>query len=248
MLNFRSVSKTFPNGTRALQNISFDLQKGEIVALLGGSGCGKSTLLRIIAGLEAASSGELRFEGDALTGPDRRIGIIFQEPRLLPWLNVAKNIAFGLKDLPPARIRAQVERALAIVGMSEKASALPRELSGGQAQRVAILRALAPDPELLLLDEPFSALDPFTRSELHSHLLDIREKSAIRPTMLIVTHDIDEAIVLADRILVMQPHPGRITQEILVQRPRPRARGQEGFEALRSRILAALDHSESLPL
>ncbi|MGY4449426.1 ABC-type nitrate/sulfonate/bicarbonate transport system ATPase subunit [Bradyrhizobium sp. i1.3.1] len=149
----------------------------------------------------------MTLDSEAINSPHAKIGIIFQEPRLLPWLSVADNIGFGLADLPATERREKVARALARVGLTDKAQAWPRELSGGQAQRVAIARALVPQPEVLLLDEPFSALDAFTRRDLQDHLLDLWADT--RPTLILVTHDVDEAVVLADRVLVMRPRPGR---------------------------------------
>ena len=166
MLALDRVSKTYPNGVEALARFTAEIRQGEIVAIIGGSGCGKSTLLRAIAGLDRASSGTVTIDEEAVVSPHAKIGIIFQEPRLLPWLSVADNIGFGLADLPAAERRARVARALERVGLTDKARAWPRELSGGQAQRVAIARALVPQPEVLLLDEPFSALDAFTRRDL----------------------------------------------------------------------------------
>ncbi len=181
MLALDRVSKTYPNGVQALARFSAEIKQGEIVAIIGGSGCGKSTLLRAIAGLDRASAGTVTLDSEAISSPHAKIGIIFQEPRLLPWLSVADNIGFGLADLPAAERREKVARALARVGLADKAQAWPRELSGGQAQRVAIARALVPQPEVLLLDEPFSALDAFTRSDLQDHLLDLWADT--RPTL-----------------------------------------------------------------
>ena len=176
-----------------------------------------------------------------ITTPHPKIGIIFQEPRLLPWLSVADNIAFGLSDLPADVRREKVARALARVGLAEKAGAWPRELSGGQAQRVAIARALVPQPEVLLLDEPFSALDAFTRRDLQDHLLDLWADT--RPTLVLVTHDVDEAVVLADRVLVMRPRPGRLFEAIDINLARPRDRNSPHFDAFKRRVLTALDRS-----
>jgi sulfonate transport system ATP-binding protein len=192
MLVLDRVGKVYPNGVHALKRFSAEIGRGEIVAIIGGSGCGKSTLLRAIAGLDRATSGTASLDGVAIAEPHAKIGIIFQEPRLLPWLSVADNIGFGLSDLPAETRREKVGRSLARVGLTDKASAWPRELSGGQAQRVAIARALVPQPEVLLLDEPFSALDAFTRRDLQDHLLDLWADT--RPTLVLVTHDVDEAV------------------------------------------------------
>jgi sulfonate transport system ATP-binding protein len=241
MLVLDRVGKTYPNGVHALEAISLDVRPGEIVAIVGGSGCGKSTLLRAVCGLDIATSGAVLLDGAAIRAPHEKIGVVFQEPRLLPWLTVADNVGFGLGHLPKQERDARVRAALARVGLSDKARVWPRELSGGQAQRVAIARALVPQPEVLLLDEPFSALDAFTRADLQDHLLDLWADS--RPTLVLVTHDVDEAVVLADRILVMKPRPGRIFEEIASELPRPRDRQSVAFEIAKRRVLAALDRS-----
>jgi sulfonate transport system ATP-binding protein len=241
MLALRHVGKTYPSGVRALEAVSIDVEPGEIVAVIGGSGCGKSTLLRAICGLDRPTQGSVLFDDDEITEPQAKIGIIFQEPRLLPWLSVEDNVGFGLAALPKAERNARVRRALDRVGLSEKARVWPRELSGGQAQRVAIARALVAQPEVLLLDEPFSALDAFTRVDLQDHLLDLWADQ--KPTLVHVTHDVDEAIVLADRIVVMRPRPGRIADQIEIDLPRPRDRQSAAFDFAKRRVLAALDRS-----
>ena len=241
MLALDRVGKTYPNGVHALERFSADIRPGEIVAIIGGSGCGKSTLLRAVAGLDRASTGTVTLDGAVITAPHAKIGIIFQEPRLLPWLSVADNIGFGLSELPAGARREKVARALARVGLADKAKAWPRELSGGQAQRVAIARALVPQPEVLLLDEPFSALDAFTRRDLQDHLLDLWNDT--RPTLILVTHDVDEAVVLADRVLVMRPRPGRLFEEIKINLARPRDRNSPLFDNFKRRVLTALDRS-----
>jgi sulfonate transport system ATP-binding protein len=241
MLALDRVGKTYPNGVHALERFSADIRPGEIVAIIGGSGCGKSTLLRAIAGLDRASTGTVTLDDTAITSPHEKIGIIFQEPRLLPWLSVADNVGFGLEGRPRAERRERVARALARVGLADKADNWPRELSGGQAQRVAIARALVPRPAVLLLDEPFSALDAFTRTDLQDHLLKLWAEE--KPTLVLVTHDVEEAIVLADRILVMKPRPGRIYEEIVADLPRPRDRQSAAFDFAKRRVLAALDRS-----
>ncbi|HET9902679.1 MAG TPA: ABC transporter ATP-binding protein [Xanthobacteraceae bacterium] len=241
MLALDRVGKTYPNGVHALDNVTLTVQPGEIVAIVGGSGCGKSTLLRAVSGLDGPTHGSVTLDGEIITEPHAKIGIIFQEPRLLPWLTVAGNVGFGLADRPKGERAERVGEALARVGLSEKAGVWPRELSGGQAQRVAIARALVPRPEVLLLDEPFSALDAFTRADLQDHLLTLW--ADLKPTLVIVTHDVEEAIVLADRIIVMRPRPGRIYEEIEADLPRPRDRQSAAFDFVKRRVLAALDRS-----
>jgi sulfonate transport system ATP-binding protein len=241
VLSIENVGKVYPNGVHALDGIDIGVAPGEVVVVVGGSGCGKSTLLRAICGLDAPTQGCIALDGVEITAPQEKIGIIFQEPRLLPWLTVADNVAFGIAHLPRAEREARVARVLERVGLAEKAHVWPRELSGGQAQRVAIARALVPRPEVLLLDEPFSALDAFTRADLQEHVLALW--SDLKPTLIMVTHDVDEAVVLADRIVVMRPRPGRIMTEIDADLPRPRDRQSAAFDFVKRRVLAALDRS-----
>src|ERR1700683_2278512 len=241
MLVLDRLSKTYPNGVHALGGVSIEVELGEIVAVIGGSGCGKSTLLRAISGLDPASDGTVVLDGETITAPHEKIGIIFQEPPLLPWLKVADNVGFGLGDRRKEERATRVAVALRRVGLADKAGVWPRELSGGQAQRVAIARALVPRPEVLLLDEPFSALDAFTRTDLQDHLLGLW--ADFKPTLILVTHDVDEAIVLADRVMVMRPRPGRIFEQIAVDLPRPRDRQSAAFDFVKRRVLATLDRS-----
>lgn len=245
MLTLDHVGKTYPNGVRALDGITLDVKPAEIVAIVGGSGCGKSTLLRAVSGLDTPSQGRILLDGEQVTQPHEKIGMIFQEPRLLPWLTVADNVGFGLEHRPKRQREGLTAAALVRVGLTDKAKMWPRELSGGQAQRVAIARALVPHPEVLLLDEPFSALDAFTRADLQDHLLDLW--ADLRPILILVTHDVDEAVVLADRIMVMRPQPGRIYEEIVSELPRPRDRQSAAFDFVKRRVLAALDRSLAKP-
>jgi len=241
MLSIESIDKTYPNGTQALSRANLTVAEGEIVAVVGGSGCGKSTLLRLAAGLEGATRGRIRLDGEIIKAPRTEVGLVFQEPRLLPWLTVAQNIGFGLYDRPRAEREQRVAEVLQRVGLAEYAGRWPRELSGGQAQRVAIARALAPRPKVLLLDEPFSALDAFTRASLQEHVLDLWE--AFRPTLVLVTHDVEEAAFLADRVVVMRPRPGRFVAEIDLGLSRPRDRYGSAVETAKRKILRALDLS-----
>jgi sulfonate transport system ATP-binding protein len=245
MLVLDALSKTYSDGTEALRNVSLTARDGEIVALLGGSGCGKTTLLRLVAGLDQPSQGRIALDGQELAGPHPGIGVIFQEPRLFPWLSVADNIAFGLEGKSAFEREGLVANALTRVGLPEMGARWPRELSGGQQQRVAIARALITRPRLLLMDEPFSALDPTTRGALHRHLLALWGES--RPTILFVTHDVEEAVALADRIVVMQPNPGRLSVELHSVLARPRDRLSPGFETLVRDALKAIDRTVSQP-
>ena len=241
MLVLEHLSKTYPNGVRALHDVSLEVDRGEILVIIGGSGCGKSTLLRLVCGLDQPTHGMVDLDGDRITAPHERIGVVFQEPRLLPWLAVADNVGFGLTHLPHAERRRRVRAALERVGLVDKAGVWPRELSGGQAQRASIARALINRPEVMLLDEPFSALDAFTRIDLQDHLLDLWADA--KPTLVVVTHDVDEAIVLADRVVVMSPRPGRVFAEIDADLPRPRDRQSAAFDFAKRRVMAALDRS-----
>jgi sulfonate transport system ATP-binding protein len=241
MLSFETLSKTYADGTRALSAITASVAAGEILALVGGSGCGKTTLLRLIAGLDRPSAGRILLGGEAIHEPRADVGVIFQEPRLFPWLSVTDNVAFGLSHLSAFEREGLVTNALVRVGLAGYEKRWPRELSGGQQQRVAIARALITRPKLLLMDEPFSALDATTRASLHGHLLALWEES--RPTVVMVTHDVEEAVTLADRIIVMQPKPGRIFDELDNPLARPRDRLSPAFEASKREVLRTLDRS-----
>jgi sulfonate transport system ATP-binding protein len=238
MLEIDRLFKKFDD-TVALSGIDLAVDRGEIVGLVGTSGCGKSTLLRIVAGLDHPSSGRVALDGVAVEGPRPEVGLVFQEPRLMPWLTVRRNVEFALRHRPPEQRRPMAEKALARVGLAAFADALPQQLSGGMAQRAAIARALVARPSVLLLDEPFSALDAFTRFDLQDHLLEIWR--AERPTMLFVTHDIEEALVLSDRVVVMRARPGRILAQYRIELPRPRRRTEAHLQAWKERILQDLD-------
>jgi sulfonate transport system ATP-binding protein len=241
MLEITELSKCFANGVAALGPLSLTIGRGEIVGVVGTSGCGKSTLLRIIGGLEPATAGSVRIDGEAVRAPRPEVGIVFQEPRLMPWLTVAGNVTFGLDGVARARREALAAAALAKVGLTGFAGSLPRELSGGMAQRVALARALVTTPQILLFDEPFSALDAFTRIRLQDELL--RLWAIDRPTLLFVTHDIDEALVLADRVVVLRGHPGRIQRDDRIDLPRPRRRTDLAFQHWKERLFNDLDLS-----
>jgi len=228
----RDVSKSFSART-VIKDLDLEIRPGEFVALLGRSGAGKSTLLRIFGGLDPD------YEGDVLV--PQRHAVVFQEPRLIPWQRVLPNVALGLR--PTADIKRQSEAALAEVGLAEHARAWPVTLSGGEAQRVALARALVREPQLMLLDEPFGALDALTRTRMHALLQDLCERH--QPAVLLVTHDVDEAITLADRAVVLSD--GRLTLDLQVELDRPRDRGNPGFIDLRTRLLAELGVPEETP-
>jgi sulfonate transport system ATP-binding protein len=240
-LAVRALGKTYADGTEALRGIDVQAADGEIVAILGGSGCGKTTLLRLIAGLDEATTGGIAVGGEPLAGTHDAISAVFQEPRLLPWLTAKANIAFGGRRLPVRDRDARADSLLERIGLGALGARWPRELSGGQQQRIAIARALIGHPGVLLLDEPFSALDPFTRTSLHELLLDLWRE--LGPTILMVTHDIEEAVVLADRIVVMRPHPGRVQETLGVDLPRPRDRLAPAFDLTKRNVLRAINRS-----
>ncbi|MBV8417938.1 MAG: ABC transporter ATP-binding protein [Verrucomicrobia bacterium] len=241
MLRLTNISKRFPNGTLAFEGINLEIAPQTIVSIVGPSGSGKSTLLRVISGLEAPSAGQLSWCTQTVQWSPRKISFIFQEPRLMPWLNVSRNVRLGLGPSPDPEDEGLVIQAIAKVGLERFAGALPRELSGGMAQRVAIARALVARPSLILLDEPFSALDAFNRLKLQNHLLQIWETD--RTTLLLVTHDIEEALVFGDRVIVLTGHPGRIGEDFVIPLPRPRCRTATLFQDWKRTILASLDLS-----
>ena len=241
MLKINGVSKRFDNGFTTLELIDLQVASGEIISIVGTSGCGKSTLLRIISGLDFPTSGSVYIHEQPITAPHPEIGIIFQEPRLMPWLKVWENVQFGLYNQSKAEREQVTQETLAKVGLTEFSQLLPRELSGGMAQRVAIARALVTKPSILLLDEPFNALDAFTRLKMQEHLLQVWEYD--RPTMMLVTHDIEEALVLSDRTIVMRGNPGYIYQDFTLDLPRPRKRTDTNFQQWRELLLSKLDLS-----
>lgn len=233
VVRLRRFSRRFhgPTAPPVLDGIDLSLSAGEFVALLGRSGSGKTTLLRTLAGLDPVT------EGTAIL-PERR-AVVFQEPRLLPWKPVWRNVALGLSGAP-AEARRRALAALAEVELSHRANAWPLTLSGGEAQRAGLARALVREPELLLLDEPFAALDALTRLRMQSLVGELWQVH--RPAVLLVTHDVEEALLLADRVLVLAA--GRLAEDLAVDLPRPRRRGAPGFDALRVRLLATLGVDE----
>jgi ABC-type nitrate/sulfonate/bicarbonate transport system ATPase subunit len=238
------LSKRFatddPDAPAVLGEVSLDVRENEFVVLLGRSGCGKTTLLNIIAGLEQATSGEVRVDDAIVSRPGQGKGVVFQQGALFPWLTAAQNVEFAAKSrgVPPGERRALSRELLALVGLAGAERKYPFELSGGMQQRVAIARALALDPHILLMDEPFGALDELTRIEMQNELL--RVWSARRKTVLFVTHSIWEALVLADRILVLAPRPGRVVLDRTVTLPRPRSRTDPQLLALYEAIWTSL--------
>lgn len=239
MIGLRGVAKRFPSGLLAVSDLDLTVEASEIVAVIGPSGCGKSTVLRLIAGLDSPTAGTVEVAGHRVDGPDRSVGLVFQEPRLMPWLTVEQNVAFGLEDRD--RSREVVSEAIDRVGLGSFSHSLPKELSGGMAQRTAIARALVTKPPVLLLDEPFSALDAFTRVDLQDHLLDVWDW--YRPTTFLVTHDIDEALTLADRVVVFGGTPGSVRAQLVVDLPRPRDRTARAFHVFQDRARAELGAS-----
>ncbi|CAG7653337.1 ABC transporter ATP-binding protein [Paenibacillus allorhizosphaerae] len=244
MIEISNVSKTFHQRTggsfTALDNVSLTINKGEFVSLLGPSGCGKSTLLNLVAGLEQAEQGSITVNGKPCKGPGPDRVVVFQEHALFPWLTVLDNVAFGLKQKGIAK---KEREALAMeqiksVHLSKFADRYPHELSGGMKQRAAIARALAMDPEILLMDEPFAALDEQTRLILHQDLEEIWMRT--RKTILFITHNIREAVVLSDRVLVMSTRPGKIKKEFAVQAARPRDISDSVLHHVESSIMEAL--------
>jgi ABC-type nitrate/sulfonate/bicarbonate transport system ATPase subunit len=244
-LRVREIRKSFPvpedpvARRLALDGISLSLAAGELVSVVGPSGCGKSTLLRLIAGLDSPDSGELLIGSEAITAPNAERGLVFQDPNLFPWLTVRRNIEAGLVARHVLHEkRHEVEEFMRLVGLESFGNAYPHHLSGGMAQRVALARALINHPKVLLLDEPLGALDAFTRMRMQDEVLRLWQ--ARRTTMLLVTHDIDEAIYMSDRIVIMTQRPGRIERVISVALNRPRDRSSSDFLQLRGEILELL--------
>jgi ABC-type nitrate/sulfonate/bicarbonate transport system ATPase subunit len=227
MFMVRGVSKVFERSGHApltvLQHIDLDIRPGEFLTIIGPSGCGKTTLLNLLGGFERPTTGAALKEGSEINGPGPDRTMVFQDYALFPWLSVADNVAFGLraKGVPRDELGRHVARFLELVGLSGFASAYPSQLSGGMRQRVSIARALAPDPDVVLMDEPFAALDSLTRDKLQEELLSIWSQS--RKTFVLITHNIEEAVFLSDRIVVMRSHPGRIRAILDIDLPRPRS-------------------------
>ncbi|MGO4712095.1 ABC transporter ATP-binding protein [Bradyrhizobium sp. 2TAF24] len=238
----RSLDKTYP-GTppvRALSNISLSIEEGEFIVLLGASGCGKSTLLEILAGLQQPSGGAALFRDRPITGPGGELGVVFQDASLYPWRTVAANVGLGLelRGMDKAQARRLVDEHLSLVGLDGFGGKFPHQISGGMKQRAGIARALVGDPDVLLMDEPFGAVDYVTRNKLQEDLIRIWQQR--RKTIVFVTHDVGEAVFLADRIVLLSPRPGRIADIVTLDLPRPRRRGDIDLLQREARIYEAL--------
>jgi ABC-type nitrate/sulfonate/bicarbonate transport system ATPase subunit len=248
-LDLRKVSKTYRVNHQplpVLQDISLVVKPGEFVTLVGASGCGKSTILRLVVGLDVDYEGDILLDGQTIVGPGLERSIVFQEHRLLPWLTVEQNVALGLDAdrRSAAEKKLTVHEHIGLVGLKGFEKAYPRQLSGGMAQRAAIARALVTQPEILLLDEPLGALDSLTRSYLQQELLRIWRQEQV--TVLMVTHDVEEAVFLSDKIVVLAQRPGRIRQIVTVDLPHPRNRVDPAFGALRKEVLDHLSDDYSI--
>jgi NitT/TauT family transport system ATP-binding protein len=249
-LEIRSLNQSFPrdDGSRlvVLDNIRFEVEDKEFVCILGSSGCGKTTLLRMIAGLDTAESGSIYLDGEEIRGTSPKVGMVFQEYSLFPWRTVIDNIAFGLEMQGiPAEERYRIaNRYLNLVNLTQFRDSFPSELSGGMRQRVAVARALALDPVLLLMDEPFGALDAQTRNMLQQELLEIWEET--KKTIVFITHSVDEAVYLSDRIIVLTPRPGRVCRIFPVGLPRPRDRTSPEFAQVRREVLDLINQNCSI--
>ncbi len=239
IIQLKRVCKSFTNKNGqmpVLENTSLEIKRGELIAILGESGCGKSTLLNIIGGFEQPDGGEVLLNGRPVKEPTRRCMMLFQNYGLLPWWTVRKNIELALEhlNLTKAEKKTCVDCHLKLVGLEGAEDLYPHELSGGMQQRVAIARAFAANPEVILMDEPFAALDTFNRYHLQNELLSIQSRE--KTTVVLVTHDIDEAIYLSDRIIILRPNPGRIHKEIAIRLPKPRRRSGSDFQYYRNLI------------
>lgn len=247
IVSFNHVGKVFEvdgGQIEAIKEFNLEISEGEFVAIVGSSGCGKSTLLRLLIGLDTEYRGDIRVDGKVVEGIGSERGIVFQEHRLFPWLTVQDNIGLGLVNeaLSSAQKQQRVDDFIDLVGLKDFSRAYPHQLSGGMAQRVAIARGLVASPRILLLDEPFGALDALTRQQMQNELLAIRERAKI--TTVLVTHDVEEAIFLADRVVVMEPRPGRIKRVVDIDLPHPRQRSQYDFHLLREELLHELTSDE----
>ena len=236
-IEIKDVSKIFSRSEEeqtltALDHINLSIKPGEFVSIVVASGCGKSTMLRIIAGLEKPTLGEVIFDGEPITGPSEKRGLVFQNHALFPWLTVWDNILFGLKSTGKLKDNSKIE-------LEKFKKTYPNQLSGGMSQRVALVRALANEPDVLLLDEPLGALDAFTRMNIQDALIDLWKTE--ENTMILITHDVDEAIYLSQRVIIMSPRPGRVIESLNIDLPYPRNRSDKNFTYYRNHILEKLD-------
>jgi sulfonate transport system ATP-binding protein len=238
MVTIDRLTKAYGDSS-VIADIELSIEPQKVTVMVGTTGSGKTTLLRILAGLERPTSGEIRWDSGHRNSARPNLGIVFQEPRLMPWLNVRQNVEFGFGPAGHRQSAGLADETLAQVGLESFSHFYPRQLSGGMAQRVAIARALVRKPSLLLLDEPFSALDALTRSRLQDHLMNLFVRHPL--TMFFVTHDIDEAVALSDTIVVIKGRPGRIAHRFRIELPRPRSRQDAAFVTWKERVLAALN-------
>ncbi len=230
-----------------LKDINLDIQRGKFISIVGASGCGKSTLIRMIAGLEEPSGGSITIDGREVSGPSVKTGIIFQEARLFPWQTVEKNIEFGIHDKLSKEVKKQkAKEMIGLIGLNGFEKAIPKQLSGGMQQRVNIARALINEPDVLLLDEPFGALDALTRINMQNEILKIWEQN--KTTMVLITHDIDEAIFLSDKIIILSDKPGVISQIIDVPMSKPRDRSSFDFMTIRRKIYAEFFENSTIDI
>jgi len=252
LIRVEHLDKVFPSrhgSITIMQDITFDVKDSDFLAIVGPSGCGKSTLLRLIQGLDHPTAGQILFRDQPIDGVCKQMAMVFQSFALFPWLTVSQNVAFGLEALgwTQARIAPQVERYIEVTGLDGFQEAFPRELSGGMRQRVGLARALAVEPAVLLMDEPFSALDPLTAESLRDEVLQLWQDPALPPeAVLLVSHNIEEAIELADRVIVLSRRPGHVLAEVAVDLPRPRDRKSTDFYELTDRVYSLI--TEGRPL
>ncbi len=253
LIRIEHVDKSFAarhGSISIMQDISFDVADSDFLAIVGPSGCGKSTLLRLIQGLDKPTGGQIFFRDSPVTSVCTKMAMVFQSFALFPWLTVSQNVAFGLEALgwPPDRIRSQVDRYISVTGLDGFQEAFPRELSGGMRQRVGLARALAVEPSVLLMDEPFSALDPLTAESLREEILQLWRDPELPPdAVLLVSHNIEEAIQLADRIIVLSRRPSHVLADVHVDLPRPRDRKSQAFYDLTDRVYSLITEGGSAP-
>ncbi|MCL9780146.1 ABC transporter ATP-binding protein [Vibrio sp. S4M6] len=250
MMDLQEITHTFEQGKEqktVLSNINLDLHENEVIAILGRSGTGKSTLLRIIAGLIQPSLGSVHYCGLPMQGPVADVSMVFQSFALLPWLSVRDNVAFGLEaqGMPPALRYKKAEEAIKMIGLEGEEESFPSALSGGMKQRVGIARALVVEPEILLMDEPFSSLDVFTASRLKDDIITLWDSNQLKTkSMIFVTHNVEEAISMADRVIVMDSNPGRIKSDIRIECTRPRNIESQELKGLKAQIVSQLMHND----